>query len=362
MRLARLPALSICLVVLLSACDGSGSQAPPLDPPTSSPSEGGGACGRTDVGGATALRFESGGSCLDGGAMLLIRCSPTAIPVLRLASARGPALFLGGPFAVPVTTLPANVRFAGTSGATDVLIADPPAASPSPSASPDASVTASPTPTVVVREPMQRPEPLVYVRQGGVTERWLRIPGRGRIHEPPIAWLIGDSILDGGREQVESGLGDWALTLDAEVGRSSSSGVSLAEEAVAQDADVVLVELGTNDASTDEFRESLRQTLDLLRNVPLVIWQTTRGPADDESIPVVNAAIREVTPTYPNTAIADWEAFVPEDALGSDGIHPNEGFEHLESDLLLPMLSGWSAAITRTESTACVRDVVHETN
>jgi len=69
-RLARLAALSICLVVLLSACDGSGSQAPPLDPPTSSPSEGGGACGRTDVGGATAIRFESGGGASTGA-----RCS-----------------------------------------------------------------------------------------------------------------------------------------------------------------------------------------------------------------------------------------------------------------------------------------------
>ena len=361
MKLARVATISTVLAVVLTACDGSGSQAPPLDPPTTSPSESGGACGRTAVGGATALRFESMGRCLDAGAMLLLRCSPTAVPVLRLASTRGPALFLGGPFAVPVTTLPANVRFAGTSGATDVLIADPPTASPSPSASPDASATTSPTPTVVVREPMQRPEPLVYVRQGGVTERWLRISSPRSIHDPPVAWLIGDSILDGGKDLVESGLSDWELTLDAEVGRGSSSGVSLAEEAVAQDADAVLVELGTNDASADDFRETLRQTLDLLRGVPLVIWQTAKGPADDTSIPGVNAAIREVVPTYPNTAIADWEAFVPPDALGSDGVHPSEGFEHLESDLLLPIVTTWRAAISRAGATNCVRDVVRET-
>jgi hypothetical protein len=355
----RLVRLSICLLVLLAACDGSGSQAPPLDPPASSPSEGGGACGRTDVGAATALRFESRGNCLDAGAMLLLRCSPTAVPVLRLASTRGPVLFLGGPFGVPVTTLPADVRFAGTSGATDVLIADPPAPTPSPTIS--ASPTSSPTPTVIVREPMQRPEPLVYVRQGGVTERWLRIAAPRSIHDPPIAWLIGDSILDGGKDLVEAGLSDWEVTLDAEIGRGSTSGVSLAEEAVAQDADAVLVELGTNDASVTDFRETLRQTLDLVRDVPLVIWQTAKGPADDASIPGVNEAIREVVPTYPNTAIADWEAFVPPDALGSDGVHPREGFEHLESDLLLPIVTTWRAAITRAGATNCVRDVVRET-
>ena len=63
--------------------------------------------------------------------------------------------------------------------------------------------------------------------------------------------MIGDSILDGGRDAVEAGLADWSLTLDAEVGRSSSSGVALAQEAAEQDADAVVMELGTNDSSAD---------------------------------------------------------------------------------------------------------------
>ena len=62
-------------------------------------------------------------------------------------------------------------------------------------------------------------------------------------------WVVGDSILDGGRDEVEAALADWALTLDAEVGRSSSSGVELARAAVEQDANAVVIELGTNDAS-----------------------------------------------------------------------------------------------------------------
>ena len=284
--------------------------------------------------------------------MVLYRCSPTAIPILRVASGEGPAWFLGGPFAVPARTLPAQVRFAGSAEGTEILIADPvpPSPTPSPSSSPSEDVPAS------------EPEPLVYVRQEGVTERWLRLEGRHAVSEPPIVWVIGDSILDGGRDRVEAELSDWSLTLDAEVGRSSFAGVALAEAAVEQDADAVVMELGTNDASAAAFREHLTETLDVLESVPLVLWQTARGPEDDPSISAVNAAIREVVPTYPNVAIADWEAFVPDEAVQEDGIHPDEGFLHLESDLLTPILSEWRGAVSREGAMSCGRSVVRETS
>jgi len=67
-------------------------------------------------------------------------------------------------------------------------------------------------------------------------------------------------------------------------------------------------------------------------------------------------------PTYPNVVIADWEAFVPVEALQEDGIHPGEGFEYLESDLLLPMLSEWRATLSTEGATSCGRKVVRETS
>jgi hypothetical protein len=289
--------------------------------------------------------------------MVLYRCSPTAVPILRVSSARGPALFLGGPFAVPVATLPARVRFVGHARGTEVLIADPlvlgiPA---TPSIPTSSTVEVSPGSTA-------EPEPLVYVRHDGVTERWPRLEGRRSLHDSPIVWLIGDSILDGGRDAVEAGLSDWSLTLDAEVGRPSSSGVALAEAAVEQDADAVVVELGTNDSSSATFRSRLIETLDILASVPLVIWQTARGPEGDPTILGVNAAIREVVPTYPNVAIADWEAFVPKEAVQTDGVHPDEGFEHLESELLVPLLSEWRDALSTEGATSCRRKVVRATS
>ena len=89
--------------------------------------------------------------------------------------------------------------------------------------------------------------------------------------------MIGDSIMDGGREEVEAALTDWNLTLDAQVGRSSSSGLELAQAAVEQDAGRVVMELGTNDASSAVFRAHLVETLDAVAGVPLVIWQTARA-------------------------------------------------------------------------------------
>ena len=134
------------------------------------------------------------------------------------------------------------------------------------------------------------------------------------------------------------------------------------EEAVAGDADAVVVELGTNDFSPAPFRGYPIQSLDILASAPLVIWQTAEGAEGDESIRVVNGAIRETVPTYPNAAIADWEAFVPEEGLQEDGIRPDEGFEHLESELLVPMLSEWRDTLTGRGATSCGREVVRGTS
>ena len=85
--------------------------------------------------------------------------------------------------------------------------------------------------------------------------------------------------MDGGREEVEAALADWSLTLDAEVGRSSSSGVELAQAAVEQDADAVVIELGTNDTSSSVFRAHLIETLDTVAGSPsdLADGQGARG-------------------------------------------------------------------------------------
>lgn len=339
--------------VLLVACESPGPpQAPPLVSP-SSPEPDVGACEEPEVD-ASIVRFRHDGACLDGSTMILYRCPAQEVPVLRVASKHGAESFLGGPFAVPVTSLPANVRFVGNGKGTEVMVSDPlpgPPASPSPSASPSAP---TPSPTEL--------EPLVYVRQDGRTERWLRLERSRRVDDPPSVWLIGDSILDGGRDAVAASLADWTLTIDAVVGRPSAQGVPLAADAVEQGADVVLVELGTNDSTASAFRDHLVETLELLRGVPLVLWQTARAPEELTTIAQVNEAIREVVPRYPNAALVDWEAFAPVEELMEDGIHPRDGSEGLESELLTPILESWRGAISGDGATSCARRVIRATS
>ena len=74
---------------------------------------------------------------------------------------RGAALFLGGRFAVPVGSLPANVRFAGSAGGTEVLIGWGSAVALTEHGnvtSPSVSATTSPE-----ASSLADPEPLVYV-------------------------------------------------------------------------------------------------------------------------------------------------------------------------------------------------------
>jgi hypothetical protein len=297
--------------------------------------------------------FSSAGECRPGDVMVLYRCTPTATPVLRLASGTGAVEYLGGRFAIPVGDVPATIRLVGVGDGVEVLVADPLPSSET------RTTTASPTP---ITPPDTVGEPLVYVRRDGVTERWLRLPAPTHVHDPPVAWLIGDSILDAGRKEVEAALDDWSFTLDAEVGRPSSSGISLAGAAAEEETDVVLVELGTNDASAAEFRGHLVETLDILRGVPLVLWQTTRGPEGEPTIAAVSATIRELAPRYPNVSLADWEAFVPDEALQADGIHPDLGSERLESELLSPLFSRWRDAVSGEGATSCGSEVVDATS
>jgi hypothetical protein len=345
----RLGSVLLASTILVGCEAPAPPEPPPLAPaPSVEPSDGD-ACEVPQID-ASVVRFRHDGTCLSASTMLLYRCASGDVPVLRVASEDGSASFLGGPFAVPVTTLPANVRFVGSGGGVEVLVSDPLTGVSAP-ASPSATVP-GPTPGP------EELEPLVYVRTDDRTERWLRLERPRRVADPPSAWLIGDSILHGGRDAVAASLADWTLTIDAEVGRPSSFGVPLAAVAVEEDADVVLVELGTNDSVAADFRDHLVETLELLRDVPLVLWQTARAPVELTTIGQVNEAIREVVPRYPNTALADWEAFAPVEELMEDGIHPRDGAEGLESDLLTPILESWRGAISGDGATSCARRAI----
>ena len=248
------------------------------------------------------------------------RCGDDEPPVLERTTGGVTERYVGGRFAVPLDALPADAIPLGEGADMQVYAAggDP---------------------------------ALLYVGVGESVTRWLRLPRRA-VANPPTAFVIGDSIADGAAPFLSEALPGWTIGFDTVVGRGTNSAITAAAAQGVARPDVVIIELGTNDADPVAFRENMVTMLDLLRRVPLVVWQTAHGPLTN--IPGVNIHIRGTVPTYPNTLIADWDAFVSDDTeLSADGVHPLAGHEDLMARLIAPTLSRWLEAATGGSATAC---------
>lgn len=191
----------------------------------------------------------------------------------------------------------------------------------------------------------------LFVQRDAQTERWLPLP-TGSVARSVL--FIGDSITDGAAPALTTMLSGWTAAFDAVVGRPSVGGVAPAAAAAAlrPTPDVVVVELGTNDADPAAFEANLRTILTSLASVPLVLWQTVHSP--QPAAADVNAAGRRLAERFPNVAIADWNAFVPPAAISSDGVHPLVGHEGLMAKLIAPLLSTWVQAVAGIGPAACV--------
>lgn len=147
--------------------------------------------------------------------------------------------------------------------------------------------------------------------------------------EGPNVLVIGDSLTFGAQQRgLGEGPGTW--TIDGVIGRTTSEGVEVADEADLADVDEVIVALGTNDYLDDE--ETYAARIDAMMaalgaDVP-VTWinvdtgTTKLAPAADG----VNAALTAAADRFPNLEVADWSAYVAsrddEDELrGGDGVH-----------------------------------------
>lgn len=222
--------------------------------------------------------------------------------------------FLGGEFAVPVSTLPEGADVIGVGDGAQLVTA------------PD--------------DPRR-----VYTVRGSSIDRWLPLPPAAPLEAGgPRAFMLGDSILEGGAAALALALPDWSLEIDGSNGRSSSEGASIAEARTAQDP-VVVVELGTNDRDPDAFRANARRILRAFRDVPLVLWQTVEGPPDMVETDQVNDQILALAGRRTNVAIADWAADVPDEIL-SDGVHPDPEHQDAMAALVAPQLRAWWQAVT----------------
>jgi hypothetical protein len=271
----------------------------------------------------TLILFRNDG-CVRPSALLAFRCTPDDPTIIETgAGTKTRERFAGGRFAVPVTALPTDAIPIGEGADMQVY-----------------AVPGDPS--------------MLYVGQGDIVTRWLRLPQR-QLLAPPTAFVIGDSIAEGAAPYIEQALPGWTVGFDTVIGRGTNSALATATEQGAIRPDVVVVELGTNDADPLAFRDNAVTILDALRHVPLVIWQTARGPL--ANIPAIDQRIRNLVPRYPNTVIADWEAFVTADELSPDGVHPAAGHENLMALLIAPILTDWFETASGVGATSCAAQV-----
>jgi hypothetical protein len=256
----------------------------------------------------TLMLFRDDG-CVPPEQLLGFRCSPDEPVVIEVGAGarRAPERFIGERWATPMDALPTDAFPLGDGG--------------------DMQVFGVPG-----------DEQTLYVARDDTVERWLRLPRLGA-SDPPTAFVIGDSIADGASSSIVEALPGWSIGFDTLIGRGTNSALTQAAAQAALRPDVVVIELGTNDADPVAFRENGVVMLDALKHVPLVIWQTAHGPL--ENIPGVNIHIHGLVSQYPNAVVADWDSFVSDEELSSDGVHPAPGHEDLMANLIAPILTQW---------------------
>jgi len=309
----------ISLVLLATACSpasGEPSSAVPGTPPNPATA----ACATPgELAPPRALILFRDDGCIPASELFGFRCMPDDPPVIEIRATGVTERFVGGRFALPVESLPVGTAPVGEGAGMQIYtVAENPA--------------------------------LLYVGEGDSVTRWLRLPRR-RVGDPPSAYVIGDSIADGASPFISEALAGWSIGSDTVIGRGTNSAISIAAAQGIERPDVVVVELGTNDADPVGFRENAVAIMASLRRVPLVIWQTAHGP--QVNIPGVNVRIRGLMPQYPNTLIADWDAFVSDEDLISDGVHPAPEHEDLMARLVTPMLTRWLEVASGAGAVSC---------
>lgn len=142
--------------------------------------------------------------------------------------------------------------------------------------------------------------------------------------ETPVL-LLGDSLDVGIADQLAAAWPERSVTVEAEIGRSTSTAAALLADQADSTAPVWVVSLGTNDAPED-FPAAARELLRLAGPSRCVLWYDIHRPADQDAI---NATLGRLASRSVNLHVLGWHALAeayPE-WVGWDGIHPTtEGY------------------------------------
>lgn len=147
--------------------------------------------------------------------------------------------------------------------------------------------------------------------------------------------VIGDSLALSAADEIRAHLGA-AVSIDAESGLGLYYAADRIENA-AVGADIVVIELGTNDWNApDAFIESVGRALDTLAGASCLVWVDTQpfAPGADE-LRTINAGILAAA-TARGHHVAGWSQLAgPDELHASDGYHLSAEGQQVFADLIV---------------------------
>jgi len=165
--------------------------------------------------------------------------------------------------------------------------------------------------------------------------------------------VYGDSVLLGAREELLAQFAGLPVTVDAVEDRSLLGAIGLFQSAGPALGDVVVLDLGYNDAADPAvFRSRIDGAMAALAGVKHVLWlnQHDWGPGRAG----MNAELTAAASRYPNLEVIDWNAEVaarPDEVYG-DSIHLTPSGQNAMAALVRRHYDDWVRSLTPTTTTA----------
>jgi lysophospholipase L1-like esterase len=140
--------------------------------------------------------------------------------------------------------------------------------------------------------------------------------------------IIGDSISFGAQEEYPLAMPDDNVAVIAIPGIRLGPQRAEITRAVAEQPDVLVIELGTNDVPVFEpaFLDEIDDVLEETEDLPCVLWVNVFVSKFATNAERVNDHLEDAADDHDNLQIVDWFTLANDDRslLSPDGLHPNE--------------------------------------
>lgn len=155
----------------------------------------------------------------------------------------------------------------------------------------------------------------------------IAVSGCGLMENNPDVVVIGDSITQQSAEEIRDALGGgYDVEVKAQAGKTIQEMSPFVKQAMADEPDAVIVNLGTNDTNGGtDFEADLQVVLDLIQPAECVIMVTVNDVSGLQPEAAAIAARINRMITTSGYRVWDWNSVVKEhpEWIANDAIHPS---------------------------------------